>query len=41
MTMKAACYNIKRLAKFLHDGVDAFYKALPSKTKLRVQGAQA
>ena len=41
MTMKAACYNIKRLARFLHDGVDAFYKAPPSKTKLRLQGGQA
>jgi len=26
MTMMAACYNIKRLAMFLHKGVDSFYK---------------
>lgn len=41
MTMKAACYNIKRLARFLADAVDAFYKARPSKTELRLQGGQA
>lgn len=41
MTMKAACYNLKRLARFLEDGVDAFYKAQHSKTKLRPQGGQA
>ena len=27
MTMMATCYNIKRLAGFLKDGVDTFYKA--------------
>ena len=26
MTMMAACYNIKRLAMFLHKGMDSFYK---------------
>ena len=33
--------NLKRLAKFLDDGVDAFYKdkGLPSKTEVRLQGA--
>ncbi|MGP1681449.1 MAG: IS5/IS1182 family transposase, partial [Giesbergeria sp.] len=40
-TMKAACYNLKRLAKFLDDEVDAFYKNKPSKTKVRLQGAKA
>lgn len=40
MTMMAACYNLKRLAKFLDDGVDAFYKNKPSKTKVRLQGAK-
>ena len=32
MTMMAACYNLKRLAKLLDDGVDAFYKNRPSET---------
>ena len=41
MTMMAACYNLKRLAKFLDDGVDAFYKNKPSKTGVRLQGANA
>ena len=41
MTMMAACYNLKRLAKFLDDGVDAFYKNKPSKTEVRLQGANA
>jgi IS5 family transposase len=41
MTMMAACYNIKRLAKFLDDGVDAFYRNKPSKTEVRLQGANA
>ena len=41
MTMMAACYNLKRLAKFLDDGVDAFYKNKPSKTEVRLQGAYA
>lgn len=39
MTMMAACYNLKRPAKFLGDGVDAFYKIAPSKTEVRLQGA--
>ena len=37
MTLMAACYNMKRLAKFLDAGVDAFHKSAPSK----VQGAPA
>ena len=41
MTMMAACYNMKRLAKFLDDGVDAFYKSAPSKTLVRLLGASA
>ena len=41
MTMMATCYNLKRLAKFLDDGVDAFYKNKPSKTEVRLQGANA
>lgn len=42
MTMKAACYNIKRLAKFLDDGVDAFFKAAsPSKSEMPLQGGVA
>ena len=43
MTMMATCYNLQRLARFLKDGVDAFYKAKakPSKTELRLQGANA
>ena len=41
MTMMAACYNLKRLAKFLDDGVDAFYKNKQSKTEVRLQGANA
>ena len=41
MTMMAVCYNLKRLAKFVDDGVDAFYKdkGMPSKTEVRLQGA--
>ena len=27
MTLMAACYNIKRLAKFMHKGADPFYKS--------------
>ncbi len=38
MTMMAVCYNLKRLAKFLGDGADAFYKACPSKTGVRLHG---
>ena len=41
MTMMAACYNLKRLATFLDDGVDAFYKNKPSKTEVRLQAANA
>ncbi len=41
MTMMATCYNLKRLARFLEDGVDAFYKSSTSKSKLRPQGANA
>jgi len=40
MTMMAACYNLKRLARFLEDGVDAFYKGKPSKSEVRLQGGQ-
>ncbi len=43
MTMMATCYNIKRLARFLKDGVDAFYKAAtsPSKSETRLKTANA
>jgi IS5 family transposase len=41
MTMMAACYNLKRLARFLEDGVDAFYKGGPSKSEVRLQGINA
>lgn len=43
MTKMAACYNLKRLAKFLDEGVDAFYKdkGMPSKTEVRLQGVNA
>ena len=41
MTMMAACYNLKRLAKFLDDGVDAFYKSGASKSEVCPQGANA
>ena len=33
MALMAACYNLKRLAKFLDDGVDAFFKVQPSKSE--------
>ena len=41
MTMMAVCYNLKRLAKFVDEGVDAFYKdkGMPSKTEVRLQRA--
>ena len=39
MTMMATCYNLKRLARFLEDGVDAFFKAKPSKSQVCLQGA--
>jgi len=41
MTMMATCYNLKRLAGFPKDGVDAFYKSAPSKTEVRLQVANA
>lgn len=41
MTMMAAGYNFKRLAKFLDDRVDAFYKINPSMTEVRLQGVNA
>ena len=41
MTMMATCYNLRRLARFLEDGVDAFYKGRPSKTEVRLQGGNA
>ena len=41
MTMMAVCYNIKRLARMLEDGVDGFFTAKPSKTELRLLGAKA
>ena len=43
MTMMATCYNLKRLAGFLKDGVDAFYKAAtsPSKSETRLKTANA
>ncbi|RKR70111.1 IS5 family transposase [Acidovorax sp. 94] len=41
MTMMATRYNLKRLAKFLDDGVDAFNKKKSSKTEVGMQGANA
>ena len=41
MTMMAACYNLRRLARFLEDGVDAFYKGGASKSEVRLQGINA
>jgi IS5 family transposase len=41
MTMMATCYNLKRLATFLEDGVDVFYKTHPSKSEMRLQGGNA
>ena len=41
MTTMATCYNLKRLDKYLDDGVEAFYKACPSKSEVRTQGANA
>ncbi len=41
MTIMAACYNLKRLAKYLDDGVDTFYKNKPSKTEARLKGGNA
>ena len=37
MTMMAACYNLKRLASFLENKVDPFFKPTPSKRQKRLQ----
>jgi IS5 family transposase len=37
MTMMAACYNMKRLASFLHRGMDAFLKPEPGTCKAQVR----
>lgn len=39
MTLMATCYNIKRLAKFLHDGVDPFYKNQRTRGHVRLKVA--
>ena len=36
MTMMAACYNLKRLASFLENKVDPFFKSAASKRQVRV-----
>jgi len=41
MTMKALCYNIQRLARFLEDGVDAFYQGRASKSEAGLKTANA
>ena len=41
MTMMAACYNLKRLARFLEDEVDAFYKSSLSKSEVCLQKGNA
>ena len=41
MAMMAACYNLKRLARFFEDEVDTFAKGRPSKTEVRLQEANA
>uniref|UniRef100_UPI000AA40844 transposase n=1 Tax=Paracidovorax avenae TaxID=80867 RepID=UPI000AA40844 len=41
MTMRAACYNLKRLASFMDRGVDAFFKPSATKARVRLQPAQA
>ena len=41
MVMMATCYNLKRLASFLHRSVDAFYNANPSKMQIRLQAGKA
>ena len=41
MTMMAACYNLKRLASFLDNKVDPFFKPTRSKRQVRVQTAKA
>ena len=37
MTMMAACYNLKRLASFLENKVDPFFKSARSKRQVRLQ----
>ncbi|QNP50400.1 IS5 family transposase [Diaphorobacter aerolatus] len=39
MTLMAACYNLKRLASFLENGIDPFFKSKPSKIQARLQAA--
>ena len=41
MTMMAACYNLKRLASFLENGVDPFFKSGTSKRQERLQAVKA
>lgn len=41
MTMMAACYNLKRLASFLENGVDPFFKSGTSKRQERLQSVKA
>ena len=41
MAMVGAWYNVKRVAKFLDDGVDAFYKACSSKSEVCLEGVKA
>lgn len=41
MTMMAACYNFKRLAMFLENAVDTFYKGRTSKSEVHLQGVNA
>ena len=41
MTMMAACYNLKRLASFLENKVDPFFKPKPSKRQVRLQMSKA
>ncbi len=39
MTMMATCYNLKSLAMFLENEVDAFYKSRPQKSEVRLLGS--
>ncbi|MBB6579352.1 hypothetical protein HNP33_003464 [Comamonas odontotermitis] len=41
MTMMAARYNLKRLASFLENKVDAFFKPTRSKRQVRLQTGRA
>ena len=41
LQLMAACYNLKHLAKFLDDGLDAFYNACPLKSEVCLQGVNA